>query len=99
NLPSIGAIGGSVTVTKAGTVYTVTFGGYLNGVSVPEMTGAGAGGTTVTVATTWDATTASTSELTITGTIYDAAAGALGGITKFGSKRLNLQGDGSYSGP
>src|SRR5207249_460905 len=41
---------------------------------------------------------ATSSELTIVSSIGDAP-GSVGGINKFGSGRLILQGDGSYSGP
>ncbi len=38
------------------------------------------------------------SELTLTASISDFG-GSSGGLTKYGSRRLDLQGDGSYSGP
>jgi autotransporter-associated beta strand protein len=50
-LSSIGGVGGSVTVTQSGNVYTVTFGGNLANSAEPLMTGTGAGGATPVVAT------------------------------------------------
>ena len=50
-LPSVGGVGGSVSVaettTAAGNVFTIVFGGKLAGVDVPLMTAVGSGGTTV----------------------------------------------------
>lgn len=50
-LSSIGGVGGSVTVDHFSNVYAVTFGGSLNGANQPQMTGAVAGGASVSVAT------------------------------------------------
>jgi uncharacterized repeat protein (TIGR01451 family) len=59
-LPSIGGVGGTVTVVAGGGVYTVTFGGSLALTNVSQMTGAGAGGAIVVVATATDGGCAST---------------------------------------
>ncbi len=48
-LPSIAGLGGSVAVTLAGSVFTVTFGGSLLGFALPAMTATFSGGTTVAV--------------------------------------------------
>lgn len=50
-LPSIGGVGGSVSVTKNGNVFTVTFLGELSGLDVSQLIGAGSGGATVSVTT------------------------------------------------
>ncbi|MFO0968633.1 MAG: right-handed parallel beta-helix repeat-containing protein [Gemmataceae bacterium] len=50
-LSTIGGVGGSVTVTKSGSVYTVTFGGALAQENLPQMTASGTGGAIATVAT------------------------------------------------
>ena len=50
-LSTIGGVGGSVTVTQAGTIYTVTFGGGLAGFNQPSLTAAGTGGASAVVAT------------------------------------------------
>jgi large repetitive protein len=53
NLSSIGGVGGSVTVLRAGNVLTITFGGgVFAGSNQPELIATGASGTTATVATT-----------------------------------------------
>src|SRR5262249_52400409 len=41
---------------------------------------------------------ATVSELTLTSSISDAIGTTGGGITKLGSRRMNLQGDGTYTG-
>jgi large repetitive protein len=112
NLSSIGGIGGSVAVSLVTTtnpplsVYTVTFGGQLGGINVPAMTANGSSLTgsspSVTVATVTDGGPlgpSGLSELTLTGTMSDFNATTPGGITKLGSGRVNLQGDGTYTGP
>ena len=54
-LSSIGAAGGSVSVTKTGNNYAVTFdGGVLTGADQAQMTATGANGTTAVVSTTSD---------------------------------------------
>src|SRR5207302_4783 len=50
-LSTIGGIGGFVTVTQTGNVYTVTFGGSLDRSNVPEMTAVGSNGANVTTDT------------------------------------------------
>jgi autotransporter-associated beta strand protein len=50
-LPTIGGAGGSVTVSLAGKVYTITFGGQLLGFNQPTIVAVGSGGATATVAT------------------------------------------------
>jgi large repetitive protein len=50
-LLTIGGVGGSVNVTQSANVYTVTFGGTLLGLNLPQMTGTGANGVSVAVAT------------------------------------------------
>ena len=50
-LSSIGGVGGSVVVVQSGTTFTITFGGTLVATDLPQMTGAGTGGTTVGVTT------------------------------------------------
>ena len=47
SLSSIGGVGGFVAVTQNANVYTVTFGGTLAGANQPQISAAGAGGTTV----------------------------------------------------
>src|SRR5262249_42024484 len=46
-LLNIGAVGGSVSVSKSGTTYTVTFGGNLAGYNLPQMTTAGSAASAV----------------------------------------------------
>jgi autotransporter-associated beta strand protein len=57
-LPSIGGVGGSVTVTQVvgqgNVLYFVTFGGSLGNVNVPQMTATTTGGTSVIVTTLQD---------------------------------------------
>src|SRR5262249_57134776 len=48
---NIGAVGGSVSVSKSGTTYTVTFGGNLAGYNLPQMTTAGSAAASVTTTT------------------------------------------------
>jgi autotransporter-associated beta strand protein len=48
-LASVSGVGGSVTVTLAGTVYTVTFGGSFAGFDQPQMSASGAGAVVATV--------------------------------------------------
>src|SRR5207248_816223 len=55
-LSSIGGVSGSVTVTQAGTVYTITFGGSLALQNQALITGTGIGGATATVAPVRDGT-------------------------------------------
>ena len=50
-LSSIGGVGGSVTVTLAGSTYAITFGGSLANTSVPQLKAAGSAGVGVSVAT------------------------------------------------
>ena len=65
-LPTIGGVGGSVTVTQvvtaanAGVIYTITFGGSLADQNVPQITAAGQGGVTVAVNTLVTASGANT---------------------------------------
>src|SRR6185369_8514484 len=54
SLPTIGGVGGSVSVQLSTNVYTVTFGGSLGGTNVSQMTATGGGGTSVTIATSSD---------------------------------------------
>jgi large repetitive protein len=49
NLSTIGGVGGSVTVTRIGNAFTVTFGGSLAGVDQPLLGATGIGGSTVVV--------------------------------------------------
>jgi autotransporter-associated beta strand protein len=51
-LSSISGVGGSVTVNQSGNLFTVLFGGAFQGVNMPQLTGTGASGTTVTGVTT-----------------------------------------------
>src|SRR5262249_48019459 len=95
NLPTIGGIGGSVGVVGAGNVFTGTFGTYLMAVNVPLIVPSG--GAPVTATTTREGASNDTSELTIRSSISNFAA-TTGGITKLGTKRLALQGDGNYTG-
>jgi autotransporter-associated beta strand protein len=53
-LSTIGGVGGKVTVTKSGNVYTVTFGGTLFGFQQPPIILVGSGGTVVTAAIVTD---------------------------------------------
>jgi autotransporter-associated beta strand protein len=53
-LPSIGGVGGSVNVTRSGSVLTISFDGVLAGADQPTLVANGAGGTTATVATVRD---------------------------------------------
>jgi autotransporter-associated beta strand protein len=53
-LPSIGGVGGSVTVSRTGSVLTITFADVLAGADQPSLVAAGTGGTTATVATVQD---------------------------------------------
>ena len=53
-LPSIGGVGGRVSVSRAGNVLTITFDDVLAGADQPSLTAAGSGGTTATVATVRD---------------------------------------------
>jgi autotransporter-associated beta strand protein len=94
-LPSIGGIGGSVSVAGAGNTFTVTFGTYLQAVNVPLLVASA--GAPVTVAVTREGAGNDTSELTISAAISDFGNTA-GGITKLGTKRLTLLGEGSYTG-
>ncbi len=53
-LPSIGGVGGQVSVSRSGNVLTITFDGSLAGADQPQLTAAGTDGTTATVATIRD---------------------------------------------
>ena len=114
NLSSIGGVGGSVFVSLTTSsnppldVYTVAFGGLLGGINVPSMTANGSSLTgnspSVTVTTVTDGGPlgpSGLSELTLSGSISDfpASPAVAGGITKLGSGRVNIQGDGTYTGP
>lgn len=59
-LSTIGGVGGSVTVTRSGGIFTVTFGGSLLGQDLPQMTATGEGGTMATVNTSRQGSGAST---------------------------------------
>jgi hypothetical protein len=54
NLSSIGGVVGSVTVTRSGNVFTITFGAALATTNVSQITACGYGGTTAAVATVRD---------------------------------------------
>jgi autotransporter-associated beta strand protein len=86
-LSTIGGVGGSVTVTQSGSTFTVTFGGTLGGINLPQMTGAGLSGTVLTIKTVQDGSEDAT-----------VAAGATlqlqGGIT-ISTVRLTLNGNGA----
>ncbi|MBM4070658.1 MAG: hypothetical protein FJ271_17140 [Planctomycetes bacterium] len=56
NLSTIGGVGGSVTVTKSGTTYTITFGGTLAGTAVPKLDASRVGGTPSSTPTASEAT-------------------------------------------
>src|SRR5439155_10422234 len=47
-LPTIGGVGGSVSVTQSGNIYTVTFNNDLAGTGLPQLAVAGSGGATAT---------------------------------------------------
>lgn len=100
-LNTIGGIAANVTVTKTvtgtGSVFTVVFGGYLTALNVPPLQVASQTGGTVSVATTVEGASPATSSLAVTSSIFNVA-GTTGGITKLGSQRLALLGDGSYTG-
>jgi autotransporter-associated beta strand protein len=85
-LASIGGVSGSVTVTKSGSTFTITFGGTLAGTNVSQLTGVGSNGTILTIKTVKDG-----SEGTV------VASGATlqlqGGIT-MSSEALTLNGNG-----
>ena len=51
SLPTIGGVGGSVSVNQAGNVYTVSFGGKFLGVSQPQLTATTLPATTVAIST------------------------------------------------
>ncbi len=53
-LASITGVGGSVIVNQYGDFYTITFAGSLANQNLPQMTGLGSGGTTLTIATVMD---------------------------------------------
>ncbi|MCS7271227.1 MAG: hypothetical protein NZ703_09085, partial [Gemmataceae bacterium] len=53
-LPSIGGVGGAVTVTRSGSVLTITFAEALAGADQPQLVATTAGGTTAVVATVRD---------------------------------------------
>jgi autotransporter-associated beta strand protein len=66
-LSSIGGAGGNVTVTLIGNIYTVTFGGSLNGTNLPLITATGSGGASVAVNTANDGSPANQGALRNTG--------------------------------
>jgi autotransporter-associated beta strand protein len=86
-LTSLGGVGGSVTVTKSGSTFTITFGGTLAGTNVSQLTGNQFGGTVLTITTVHDG-----SEGTV------VASGATlqlqGGIT-VSTEGLTLNGNGA----
>ncbi|HNB73360.1 MAG TPA: choice-of-anchor Q domain-containing protein [Acidobacteriota bacterium] len=51
SLPTIGGIGGSVTVTQTGMTYLIHFQGTLAGTNVPQITGTGVSGASVAIET------------------------------------------------
>lgn len=51
NLPTISGVGGSVTVTKSGQTYTITFGGSFTGLDVPQLDATRVGGIVGSTAT------------------------------------------------
>ncbi|MBA2227575.1 sialidase family protein, partial [Thermogemmata fonticola] len=53
-LPSIGGVGGRVSVSRTGNVLTIAFDDVLAGADQPALSAAGSGGTTATVATVRD---------------------------------------------
>lgn len=93
-LSSIGGVGGSVTVTQVGSVYTVTFGGTLAGANQPEMTASGSGGATVAVATTHEGNSqvsiVDTFPASLTSITYTAnQTGGASGFTASGSGNIS----------
>ncbi|MCI0680506.1 MAG: Ig-like domain repeat protein [Gemmataceae bacterium] len=92
NLPTIGGIGGSVTVTLAAGVYTITFGGNLLGLDVPQIAANGQGGATATPAT---AVHGAISSLAVTGQVQDPA----GVPASFKAAELHKVGDGTIIFP
>jgi hypothetical protein len=81
-LPTIGGVGGRVRVTQSGNIYTVVFGGSLAATNVPQLTGTGSEGATVSVTTLQDALLNCPGlNCTLRGAI---AAAAAGGTIQFG---------------
>jgi large repetitive protein len=108
SLSSIGTVGGSVSVNLSTStnpllsVYAVSFSGLLGGLNLPAMKatsnlqGINAAATVAILQAGGPLAPSALSELTLTGTLTDGTSP--GGITKLGSGRLDIEGNGSYTG-
>jgi len=84
-LSTIGGVGGSVTVTLAGSDYTITFGGNLAGADVTALVPTPAGGASATLTTTQDGAAGATGLYTID--LFNGRATLVGNFAPFLSLR------------